>query len=219
MQETVSPASASTRDEIRFELAQKTPKKHSPRRRNPTASPSPCVLGRGAKRWRRKFPDVKWDKYHIDILSALFVLSRTASTSWGVETCSATSSPIRAGLHGTIGMRRRNINPERTSSVFEPVHGSAPDIAGRGSPNPIGPDLVRRHERSISARAKPRRRSSRRSSGCWSIEAAHARLGGLPTHRVRQGVAACRVKLHEFSSARPRESGDQSQGWIRALRE
>ncbi len=67
--------------------------------------------------------------------------SRTGSTSSSARICSATSSPISGRpCVGSIGIApSANINPEREyPSMFEPVHGSAPDIAGRGIANPIG---------------------------------------------------------------------------------
>ena len=89
----------------------------------------------------KNFPDVKWDKYHIDILSALFVLK---PDRFNVVVASNLFGDILSDLGpactGTIGIAPSgNINPERAfPSVFEPVHGSAPDIAGQGIANPIG---------------------------------------------------------------------------------
>jgi tartrate dehydrogenase/decarboxylase/D-malate dehydrogenase len=87
------------------------------------------------------YPDVKWDKYHIDILTAHFVLNPdrfdvvVASNLFG-----DILSDLGPACTGTIGIAPSgNINPERLfPSVFEPVHGSAPDIAGQGIANPIG---------------------------------------------------------------------------------
>jgi tartrate dehydrogenase/decarboxylase/D-malate dehydrogenase len=84
---------------------------------------------------------VRWDKYHIDILSAHFVLNPdrfdvvVASNLFG-----DILSDLGPACTGTIGIAPSgNINPERKyPSVFEPVHGSAPDIAGQGIANPIG---------------------------------------------------------------------------------
>ena len=81
------------------------------------------------------------DKYHIDILTAHFVLHPdwfdvvVASNLFG-----DILSDLGPACTGTIGIAPSgNINPERTfPSLFEPVHGSAPDIAGRGIANPIG---------------------------------------------------------------------------------
>jgi tartrate dehydrogenase/decarboxylase/D-malate dehydrogenase len=87
------------------------------------------------------YPDVRWDKYHIDILTAHFVLNPdrfdvvVASNLFG-----DILSDLGPACAGTIGIAPSgNINPERTSpSLFEPVHGSAPDIAGQGVANPVG---------------------------------------------------------------------------------
>jgi len=87
------------------------------------------------------YPQVSWDKYHIDILTAQFVLNPdrfdvvVASNLFG-----DILSDLGPACTGTIGVAPSgNINPERTSpSLFEPVHGSAPDIAGQGIANPIG---------------------------------------------------------------------------------
>ncbi|MBD8680038.1 tartrate dehydrogenase [Sphingomonas sp. CFBP 13720] len=87
------------------------------------------------------YADVTWDKYHIDILTAHFVLHPdrfdvvVASNLFG-----DILSDLGPACTGTIGIAPSgNINPERNfPSLFEPVHGSAPDIAGRGIANPIG---------------------------------------------------------------------------------
>jgi tartrate dehydrogenase/decarboxylase/D-malate dehydrogenase len=89
----------------------------------------------------RNHPDVKWDKYHIDILVAHFVQHPdwfdvvVASNLFG-----DILSDLGPACTGTIAIAPSgNINPERKfPSLFEPVHGSAPDIAGRGIANPIG---------------------------------------------------------------------------------
>jgi tartrate dehydrogenase/decarboxylase/D-malate dehydrogenase len=87
------------------------------------------------------YPDVRWDKYHIDILTAQFVLNPdrfdvvVASNLFG-----DILSDLGPACTGTIGVAPSgNINPDRTApSLFEPVHGSAPDIAGKGIANPVG---------------------------------------------------------------------------------
>ena len=84
---------------------------------------------------------MKWDQYHIDILTANFVMHPdwfdvvVASNLFG-----DILSDLGPACTGTIGIAPSgNINPERLHpSVFEPVHGSAPDIAGQGIANPIG---------------------------------------------------------------------------------
>ena len=87
------------------------------------------------------YPDVAVDQYHIDILSAHFVQRPerfdvvVASNLFG-----DILSDLGPAVCGTIGIApSANLNPERTfPSLFEPVHGSAPDIAGKGVANPIG---------------------------------------------------------------------------------
>jgi len=86
------------------------------------------------------FPDVTIDQYHIDILSAHFVQHPdwfdviVASNLFG-----DILSDLGPALAGGIGIApSANLNPEKTyPSMFEPVHGSAPDIAGKGIANPI----------------------------------------------------------------------------------
>jgi tartrate dehydrogenase/decarboxylase/D-malate dehydrogenase len=88
-----------------------------------------------------RYPQVSWDKYHIDILTAHFVLN---PDKFDVVVASNLFGDILSDLGpactGTIGVAPSgNINPDRTApSVFEPVHGSAPDIAGQGIANPVG---------------------------------------------------------------------------------
>jgi tartrate dehydrogenase/decarboxylase/D-malate dehydrogenase len=89
----------------------------------------------------KAYPAVRWDKYHIDILTAHFVMNPdrfdvvVASNLFG-----DILSDLGPACTGTIGIAPSgNINPERKfPSLFEPVHGSAPDIAGQGIANPIG---------------------------------------------------------------------------------
>ena len=88
-----------------------------------------------------RYPEVTVDQFHIDILTAHFVLHPdwfdvvVASNLFG-----DILSDLGPACTGTIGIApSANINPEgRHPSLFEPVHGSAPDIAGRGIANPIG---------------------------------------------------------------------------------
>jgi tartrate dehydrogenase/decarboxylase/D-malate dehydrogenase len=87
------------------------------------------------------YPGVKHDHYHIDILCAQFV----RHPDWfDVVVASNLFGDILSDLGpacvGSIGIApSANLNPEREyPSMFEPVHGSAPDIAGRGIANPIG---------------------------------------------------------------------------------
>ena len=87
------------------------------------------------------YPEVATDKFHIDILTAHFVLH----PDWfdvvvGSNLLGDILSDLGPAVTGTIGIAPSgNINPDRAHpSMFEPVHGSAPDIAGQGIANPIG---------------------------------------------------------------------------------
>ena len=86
------------------------------------------------------YPEITVDKQHIDILCARFVLE---PTRFDVVVASNLFGDILSDLGpactGTIGLApSANLNPQRLfPSLFEPVHGSAPDIAGKGVANPI----------------------------------------------------------------------------------
>jgi tartrate dehydrogenase/decarboxylase/D-malate dehydrogenase len=88
-----------------------------------------------------EYPDVRTDQYHIDILTAHFV----KHPDWfdvvvGSNLFGDILSDLGPAVVGSIGIApSANLNPEKTfPSMFEPVHGSAPDIAGKGIANPIG---------------------------------------------------------------------------------
>ena len=125
-----------------FELARKTPKKHltSATKSNGIAITMPYWDER-VEAMAKSYPDIKWDKYHIDILTALFVLKPDRfNVVVGSNLFGDILSDLGPACTGTIGIAPSgNINPERKfPSLFEPVHGSAPDIAGQGIANPIG---------------------------------------------------------------------------------
>src|SRR3981189_2202363 len=88
-----------------------------------------------------EYPDVRTDQYHIDILTAHFV----RHPDWfdvvvGSNLFGDILSDLGPAVVGSIGIAPwANLNPEQEfPSMFEPVHGSAPDIAGKGIANPIG---------------------------------------------------------------------------------
>jgi tartrate dehydrogenase/decarboxylase / D-malate dehydrogenase len=88
-----------------------------------------------------RYPDVATDAYHIDILCAHFVARpQIFDVVVGSNLFGDILSDLGPAVCGTIGIApSANINPERKyPSLFEPVHGSAPDIAGQGIANPIG---------------------------------------------------------------------------------
>ena len=125
-----------------FDLARSRPQKHL------TSATKSNGISITMPYWDERFRamaatnrDVRTDQFHIDILCAHFVQRPqvfdvvVASNLFG-----DILSDLGPSVCGTIGIAPSgNINPERTfPSLFEPVHGSAPDIAGKGIANPIG---------------------------------------------------------------------------------
>jgi tartrate dehydrogenase/decarboxylase / D-malate dehydrogenase len=125
-----------------YELANKRPKKHltSATKSNGIAITMPYWDERVAA-MAAQYPGVRTDRYHIDILTAHFV----QHPDWfdvvvGSNLFGDILSDLGPACTGTIGIApSANLNPEREfPSMFEPVHGSAPDIAGKRIANPIG---------------------------------------------------------------------------------
>lgn len=124
-----------------FELAKTRPKKHltSATKSNGIVHTMPFWDERFAA-IGKDYPNIRTDQYHIDILTANFVLH----PDWfdvvvGSNLFGDILSDLAPAVAGTIGIAASaNINPEREyPSMFEPVHGSAPDIAGKKIANPI----------------------------------------------------------------------------------
>jgi tartrate dehydrogenase/decarboxylase / D-malate dehydrogenase len=125
-----------------FDLAMQRPARHltSATKSNGIAISMPWWDSR-VDAMAQAYPAIRADRYHIDILAAQFVLNPdrfdvvVASNLFG-----DILSDLGPACTGTIGIAPcGNINPERAfPSLFEPVHGSAPDIAGRGIANPVG---------------------------------------------------------------------------------
>ena len=124
-----------------FDIAQKRKRKHltSATKSNGIIHSMPYWDERFAA-MAKKYPDVKTAQYHIDILTAHFVQHPdwfdvvVASNLFG-----DILSDLGPAVAGSIGIAPGgNINPEKEfPSMFEPVHGSAPDIAGKAIANPI----------------------------------------------------------------------------------
>ncbi len=143
MQETVMTRTGVDRVlRFAFELARSRPEKHltSATKSNGISITMPYWDERVAA-ISRDYPDVRVDQFHIDILTAHFVQRPevfdvvVASNLFG-----DILSDLGPACTGTIGIApSANLNPDRRfPSLFEPVHGSAPDIAGQGIANPIG---------------------------------------------------------------------------------
>ncbi|HEX4382203.1 MAG TPA: tartrate dehydrogenase [Myxococcales bacterium] len=125
-----------------FELAKTRKKKHvtSATKSNGIAITMPYWDER-FKAMSANYPDIKTSQYHVDILTAHFV----QHPDWfdvvvGSNLFGDILSDLGPACTGTIGIApSANLNPEREyPSCFEPVHGSAPDIYGKGIANPIG---------------------------------------------------------------------------------
>jgi tartrate dehydrogenase/decarboxylase/D-malate dehydrogenase len=147
-QETVTQISMFTRHgvdrilEYAFQLAQNRPARHltSATKSNGIFHTMPYWDSR-VKEISKTYPEVSVDQYHIDILTANFVrMPEHFDVVVGSNLFGDILSDLGPACTGTIGIApSANINPERTfPSMFEPVHGSAPDIAGRKIANPIG---------------------------------------------------------------------------------
>ena len=125
-----------------FELAQRRPRRKltSATKSNGISITMPYWDERVAA-MAAQYPDIAVDQFHIDILTAHFV---QRPTQFDVVVASNLFGDILSDLGpactGTIGIApSANLNPTREfPSLFEPVHGSAPDIAGKGIANPIG---------------------------------------------------------------------------------
>jgi len=125
-----------------FELARTRPAKHltSATKSNGISITMPYWDER-FREMAKAYPDIRTDQFHIDILSAHFVQRpERFDVVVGSNLFGDILSDLGPAVCGTIGIApSANLNPERDfPSLFEPVHGSAPDIAGRGIANPIG---------------------------------------------------------------------------------
>ena len=125
-----------------FELASKREKKHvtSATKSNGISITMPYWDKRVAL-MAEQYPQIKVDQFHIDILTAFFVQRPNHfDVVVGSNLFGDILSDLGPACTGTIGIAPSgNINPEGLyPSLFEPVHGSAPDIAGKGIANPIG---------------------------------------------------------------------------------
>ncbi|MBK9704478.1 MAG: tartrate dehydrogenase [Betaproteobacteria bacterium] len=125
-----------------FELARTRPAKHvtSATKSNGIAITMPYWDER-FRAMAAQYPDIRVDQFHIDILTAHFVRRpEIFDVVVGSNLFGDILSDLGPAVCGTIGIApSANLNPERDHpSLFEPVHGSAPDIAGKGIANPIG---------------------------------------------------------------------------------
>src|SRR3954465_14976377 len=125
-----------------FELAAKRPRKHL------TLVTKSNAQRHGMVMWddiffevARDYPGVRWDRELVDAMTTRMVLKPATLDVMVATNLHADSlSDLAAALSGSLGVApTANLNPERDfPSIFEPIHGSALDIAGKGIANPIG---------------------------------------------------------------------------------
>jgi tartrate dehydrogenase/decarboxylase/D-malate dehydrogenase len=125
-----------------FELASKRPRKMLASATKSNALIYSMVLwDEVAEIVRKDYPAVEYKKFHIDALAARMITHpQTVDVMVTSNMFGDILTDIGSAISGSLGIAPgANINPERTSpSMFEPIHGSAPDIAGKGVANPIG---------------------------------------------------------------------------------
>jgi tartrate dehydrogenase/decarboxylase / D-malate dehydrogenase len=125
-----------------FELASKRPRQLLASATKSNALTHAMVLwDEVAEIVRKDFPRVEYRKYHVDALAARMITHpQTLDVLVTSNLFGDILTDIGSAISGSLGIAPgANINPQRTSpSMFEPIHGSAPDIAGRGIANPIG---------------------------------------------------------------------------------
>ncbi len=125
-----------------FELASQRPRKLIASATKSNALTYAMVLwDEVAEIVRKDFPDVEYRKYHVDALAARMITHpQTLDVLVTSNLFGDILTDIGSAISGSLGIAPGgNINPARTfPSMFEPIHGSAPDIAGRGIANPIG---------------------------------------------------------------------------------
>jgi len=125
-----------------FELASKRPRKRLASATKSNAMQHTMVLwDEAVESVAAAYPSVEWRKYHVDALCA-----RMVTDPGSLDVILASNlfgdilTDVGAAVSGSLGVAPgANLNPERAHpSMFEPIHGSAPDIAGKGIANPIG---------------------------------------------------------------------------------
>jgi tartrate dehydrogenase/decarboxylase/D-malate dehydrogenase len=125
-----------------FELASKRPRRLLASATKSNALQHSMVLwDEVAEVVRADYPDVEYRKYHVDALAARMVTHPgTIDVIVASNLFGDILTDIGSAISGSLGIAPgANIDPSRTHpSMFEPIHGSAPDIAGRGIANPIG---------------------------------------------------------------------------------
>jgi tartrate dehydrogenase/decarboxylase/D-malate dehydrogenase len=123
-----------------FELARKRKKKLTSATKSNACQYSMVFWDEVFEALKPEYPDVRTEKWHVDALAARFVTRpETLDVVVGSNLFGDILSDLGGAIQGSLGLvASGNLNPERIHpSLFEPVHGSAPDIMGKGIANPI----------------------------------------------------------------------------------
>ena len=138
-----------------------------------------------------EFPDVTWDKMLVDAMTMRMTLKpQTLDTIVATNLHADILSDLAAALAGSLGIApTANLNPERNfPSMFEPIHGSAFDIMGKGIANPVGTfwsTVMMLEHLGEAAAAKRLMRAIERVTADKSLHTPD--LGGTATHRAGDG--------------------------------
>ena len=187
------------------------PHPHASRRSPASPSPTPsstawCCGTRSSTGSPLDYPDVATESVLVDAMSAKFVLKPEDLSVVVASNLNADIlSDLGSALAGSLGLAASaNLNPERRfPSMFEPVHGSAPDIAGQGICNPIGAIASRRADAATTSacddeadRARSRHRDvtgagvlTRDIGGTASHRRGHRRHRGRPAEGSAAGLS------------------------------
>jgi tartrate dehydrogenase/decarboxylase/D-malate dehydrogenase len=125
-----------------FETAMKRPRRLLASATKSNAMQHSMVLwDETVERVAKDYPQVQWRKYHVDALAARMVTDpKSIDVILASNLFGDILTDLGAAVSGSLGVAPgANLNPDRVyPSMFEPIHGSAPDIAGKGIANPIG---------------------------------------------------------------------------------
>ena len=173
----------------------------------------------------QEFPDVTWDKMLVDAMTMRMTLKpQTLDTIVATNLHADILSDLAAALAGSLGIApTANLNPERdTPSMFEPIHGSAFDITGKGIANPVGTFWTAVDDAGASGRegcgrpadAGGRARDRPIPSCTRPISAAKPRRSRSPTPCARRCAATTseRVPLTQDAATKVSQRGPNRAG-------
>ncbi len=169
----------------------------------------------------KEFPDVSWDKMLVDAMTVRMTMKpRSLDTIVATNLHADILSDLAAALAGSMGIApTANLNPERTfPSMFEPIHGSAFDITGKGIANPIGSFWSAQMMLEFLGEKEAAQRLMNAIEHTTADPALHSpdHCGGLPVASFRRRIIS---SIHRSCSGfirterRQRTESSRSQGW------